>query len=103
MRAESYQRQTKVFTSINYIIPSIQRQLQPEVVDNIYKAERDWYDHHRSYLLSKTISIAVCDGVEYIIDGQHRMAAYQRLSKEFPERKIIIHVEYFFCKDMESV
>jgi len=103
MRASSYSRGEKVFASMNYRIPKIQRKLIVENVDKIYEIELSWYATHGCYLLAKTISIAIWNSQEYIIDGQHRMCAYKRLSKEHPEREIILSVEYYHCDTKEAL
>jgi hypothetical protein len=89
MRASAYTRGKKVFASMNYSIPEIQRKLDVNIAKEIYETELSWYTTKKRYLLAKTISIAILNSHEYIIDGQHRMCAYEQLSKEFPEREII--------------
>lgn len=106
MSIQRFDKQTKSFQSINYTIPEIQRERVAGVVDIIYKHEDDFYRLHGHYILPGTISIVKCCGVEYVVDGQHRMSAYNKLSLAYPERVLNICIDYYECKsitDMEDI
>jgi hypothetical protein len=89
--------------SIKYEIPSNQRPLDAEVLNNIYEFQKSYYIINNSYCLNGTISICKDESIseEFLLDGQHRMAAFKKLRKEFPEREMTVNVDYFIVKNEE--
>src|SRR6266700_5091247 len=97
-----FERQNKSFQSMAYSIPTIQRPLDATVVDQICARETQYYATHNTYMLAGTISIAIVAQCEFIVDGQHRMSAYKKLSLDFPERELVINVDYYTFADQAS-
>lgn len=94
---------TKSASEFNCIIPEIQRSLDEEHVMNIYAYQRTVYDKLGQYLITGCISIAAANGIEYLIDGQHRITAYKQLLADYPDRKLEVVVDYYTCDTYESV
>jgi 5-methylcytosine-specific restriction endonuclease McrA len=90
-----FEKQRRPIGQINPITPDIQRPLDIEVVNNIVASENDYYTQSGKYILPNCISIVKCAHNEYIIDGQHRLSAYHRLSKDYPERELVIDIDYY--------
>ena len=102
----SFEKTIKPYQSINYSIPDIQREANNDNIIAIFARENDFFATHGYYILPGSISIAKCLGAEYIIDGQHRMAAYNLLSINHPERPLNICVDYYHLNgtaDLEYV
>ena len=97
------EKSIRSFSSISYVVPEIQRGIRIEAVDAIYKRENDYYLKYDHYVIPGTISMVMCNGIEYIVDGQHRMQAYYRLSKEHPDRKLMISIDYYYCDNEEAM
>lgn len=102
---ESHTTIRKSVNDIKYIIPEIQRNANIEHIDKIYEFQNIFYIKNNKYCLNGSISIGkdISTGLEYLLDGQHRMFAYDRLSKDFPEREMIISVDMFECADMKNI
>lgn len=101
----AFEKSAKSFASLNYAIPAIQRELKEEIAEIIYNKENAAYEAYGKYLIPGTVSFCLVksDGVEYLIDGQHRMRAYSRLSADFPEREILINIDHYTCATMENL
>lgn len=84
-------------SSLSPITPDIQRTLNADVADKIYQSEKEYYDVRGSYLVPHCISICTIagDSTEYLIDGQHRLLAYKRLSADFVERPLMVRVDNY--------
>lgn len=91
----------KPFHTISYIVPEIQRSINESAVIAIYDREKSYYNKYESYATPGTISIAICNGAEYLIDGQHRMLAYDRLSREDAHHTLMISIDYYHCSCVE--
>jgi hypothetical protein len=90
---------------IDYQIPEIQRKLMLDKVEIIYSFQIKFFREHGYYCLNHSISVGieVDTNKEYLLDGQHRMTAYKRLRKEFPERSMKIDIDYYYCKGMNNI
>jgi hypothetical protein len=73
--------------------------------DEIYQFEKLYYDHHGEYCLHGNISVSIeiKSGVQYLIDGQHRLSAYRALQRDHPDRSITLSIDYYECEGMEAV
>jgi hypothetical protein len=93
----SFEKKPLSVGAIASSIPEIQREVNKEAIDAIYEKENTFYETRHTYIIPGCISICKVKETnkEYIIDGQHRMIAYTNLSKNFPERPLIIHVDYY--------
>ena len=89
---------------INYEIPEIQRPQNNDAVAAIYAFEHAYYRQYSTYCVPGTVSIAVNEssGRQYLVDGQHRMAAYKELSAAYPERTFDIYVDYYYYANAEA-
>src|SRR3990167_6571865 len=81
---------------IEMSVPDIQRQIDPELVEPIYQNHNEYYLSHGEYCILGTITIAVENDIEYLIDGQHRMTAYKRLRQDYPERCLTVNVDVLY-------
>lgn len=90
---------------VNYNLPEIQRKLMLDKVDLIYSFQLEFFKEHGYYCLNHSISIGldVESNQEYLLDGQHRITAYKKLRKEYPERIMKIDIDYYLCKGMENI
>lgn len=78
-------------------IPDIQRKLDTNHVNEIYNFENEYYLLHNEYCLHGSISIAINNNdIKYLIDGQHRCAAYLKLMNDYPERHIKLTIDYYY-------
>lgn len=93
----------KSISEFKCVIPDIQRVIDENHAKEIYAHQRRCYDKFGKYIISGCISIAICDNIEYLIDGQHRLVAYRLLNCEFPDRAIEIMVDYYTCATMNDV
>ena len=95
----------KSVDDIKFYIPDIQRSLDYNTVEDIVNFQKDYYSIHNEYCLNHNISIGtnVETGISYLLDGQHRMSAYKILRKDFPERKMNITIDAYFCKGMDNI
>lgn len=80
LQIKSHRREHMPLTQLTVATPDIQRTLDPAVVDRIVCFQQNFYAVHGHYLLMGNITIARINGNDCIIDGQHRAAAYHRLS-----------------------
>ena len=83
--------------NVNFNIPDIQRSLDNEHVQKIYDFENNYYLKHNTYCIAGSLSIGIKDNdsSEYILDGQHRIYAYMKLIENFPERKLLVTIDYY--------
>jgi len=95
----------KSIDEIIFEIPEIQRSLSDENVKNIYEFQNNYYKTHGEYCLNGTISIAIANTIQYLIDGMHRITALKILRREFPERNISLNIDYFYInvQDLEKI
>lgn len=98
-----FTKETKSVSEFNCTIPDIQRTIDEDHVAAIYNYQLDIYAQLGMYIISGCVSIAVCDNIEYLIDGQHRLESYRRLIKNFPDRPLSICVDYYTCSDLNDV
>ena len=99
-------KRTKIETPLNvisYEIPEIQRIKNNKTVGDIYEEENRYYEMYGSYCPIGSITIAVNEvtGKQYLVDGQHRMAAYKELSVNYPERRMNVVVETWYYSEPE--
>lgn len=105
IKITGFQKMTKAISEFACIKPDIQRCIDEDHVCSIYDYQLSVYKLTGQYILAGCISIAcVCTGeptagTEYIIDGQHRLEAYRRLNRDFPERKLQISVDFYECRE----
>lgn len=102
---QTYTTSFKSVNDIKYEIPNIQRSVDIDQVNKIYTFQNNFYLKTQKYCLNGSISIAkdLSTNTDYLIDGQHRMNAYSKLSRDFPERKINVMVDTFECLHMNDV
>jgi hypothetical protein len=81
-------------------IPEIQRELKNEAVEDIIEFQDTYFKLHSEYFTCDYIKIVSCEntGIDYLIDGQHRIAAFNKLHKKYPERKITLNSSYIIIK-----
>lgn len=103
MDIAKFEKVTSAFHTINYVIPAIQRVMDLNVVRSIYDRECEFYNMHGQYVIPGTISIALYDGAEHVLDGQHRMEAYKQLSAKYPERDLFISIDRYTCDSVEAL
>ncbi len=90
---------------IGFETPEIQRKIKESVVMQIVDFQETTYSSTSKYLLNGTISIAINKhtNVKYLIDGQHRMIAYNLLRNKYPDREMMISIDYFFYDKDEDL
>jgi hypothetical protein len=79
---------------INYETPDIQRLIDDEHIKKIIDFQENFYLLHGKYCISGIISVAKAEKT-YLVDGQHRIAAYAYLMKIHPERSLLINVNIY--------
>ena len=93
----------KSIDEIIFEIPDIQRAKNDDNIISIYNFQNNYYKMHNEYCLNSSISIAIMNNVQYLIDGQHRIAALKMLRKEYPERIISLNIDYFTTTNIDEV
>jgi hypothetical protein len=99
------QSYNKSIDDIKYVIPDIQREIKHENIQKIIDFQQEYYNLHDTYCLNHTISIGIDldTSISYLLDGQHRMKAYIYLRKLFPERKMTITIDTYYCNGMDNI
>ena len=102
---ENVEKKYKSIDEIHYVIPEIQRRVEPDNIKKIYDFQLEYYNKNGEYCLNGSISIGrdLSTCIDYLLDGQHRMAAYIKLRKTFPERSMIISVDTFDCSSIKNI
>lgn len=81
-------------------IPEIQRVIQPQRVDEIYKSIEHEYKQGREFISPGTFIVADCNNIWYLLDGQHRFAAYVKLLEEHKyDTEVMINIISIKDKD----
>lgn len=90
----------KVEQSINEIcseVPAIQRQADNDTIDAIYQFQNVYYKTNGDYFRSGVITkIITPENKEYLIDGQHRVIAFKKLCKDYPDRPLKLMVDLIY-------
>jgi len=81
-------------------LPEIQRELKNEAVESIVEFQDTYFKLHNEYFTCHPIIIVSCEntGKDYLIDGQHRITAFNKLHKKYPERKLTLNSTYIIIK-----
>jgi len=81
-------------------LPEIQRELNEKAVEDITEFQDIYFKKRNEYLTCHPIILVCCEntGKDYLIDGQHRITAFNKLHKKYPERKINLNVTYIIIK-----
>ena len=81
-------------------LPEIQRELKNQAVKDIVEFQDMYFKIHDQYFICHPIIIVCCEntGKDYLIDGQHRITAFNKLHEKYPERKITLNVTYIVIK-----
>lgn len=98
-----FQKIIKSVSELTYVLPDIQRNKDIEHVNKIYDYQNKMYEKCGQYILAGTISIAIVDDVEYLIDGQHRLSCYNLINNEYQDRALDVTVDYYTCKTYNDV
>jgi len=87
----------KGVNEITKLIPSIQRPQNDNHVQEIYDYLHKCYNQNGFYIIAGTVSIVhvLENNCSYLVDGQHRLAAYNQLLKDYPERGIKINTDNY--------
>ncbi len=92
-------KEYKSVADITYNIPDIQRCATTEEshqhIDSLYLSYNQYYLNHGEYCIPGAVLIGILGHTEYLIDGQHRLAALKRLCANFPERPMTILIDYY--------
>jgi hypothetical protein len=102
---ENFEKIDKTIDQINYVIPEIQRDLNMSTVETILNFQTEYYDKNNMYCFNGSISIGrdLSTNINYLLDGHHRMNAYTKLRKQYPERNMKITVDTFDCKCYKDI
>jgi hypothetical protein len=99
----SFEKKHLPITQISPNIPKIQREINISAVKSIMDDEESFYKKHKKYCIPGCLSIVVWKGNEYIIDGQHRLKAYTKLNKDYPERTFYVHIDYYTVENEQDI
>lgn len=83
-----------VDTVLTYVLPSLQRSLNEAHVDSMVEDQVGEFTRNGCFSLLQSITVARLDGRFYILDGQHRVRAFDRLvnALRLPLRGVLIPV-----------
>lgn len=84
-------------------LPSIQRELCEEHVEEIVAHQKHLHALFGYFLFTGSITLCKCDGTLYNVDGQHRAAAAKRLYQADPMSDFELVCEVIQCKNIEQV
>jgi hypothetical protein len=79
---------------IKYIQPwGLNRPLDSKFIEDIVKNQEEFYNINKRYNFIDPIHISKCDDKYQLLDGQHRLDAYQKLhhKNDLPRMPVIIH------------
>lgn len=68
-----------VANAITYLSPNVQRLLNEHHVQNLITDQMWEYQLHAQFSMLQSITCADLDGKRYVLDGQHRLAAFKEL------------------------
>lgn len=83
-------------------VPRLQRCLNTEHVDGMIQDQVREYASHACFSILQSITVGILHGDKYIIDGQHRLAAYDKLRQMgYPIHEVIVPVVFYHasCKE----
>jgi len=100
-RERIYKSFTSVFSSFE--IPEVQRLKNDKAVEEIYNEENTYFLNFGEYNMPGVISIAINKrtGIQYLVDGQHRISAYKNLYDNFPSRPLNIYIDNWYYNDID--
>jgi hypothetical protein len=87
-RLETYTLERLV--SLNLLTPELQRTIDDEVVQDIVEYQTQRFQKYRSFLFTGVIVAAQIGARMFLVDGQHRLRAMQRLYLSQPDYKIAV-------------
>jgi hypothetical protein len=97
-------RYNVAITSLSAGIPPIQREADIEHINKIVFIQRELRNKSGFFAFSGTLSIVRDSaGTEWLIDGQHRISAYNILAREFTQDKIVVDIDYYDSDDIDAV
>lgn len=96
---------SKGVNEITNLIPPIQRDISNDHVKEIYDYQNKCFEQNSFYIIASTISIVhvIEDHCSYLIDGQHRLAAYKQLLEAYPDRGIKINTDNYTVNEIKDV
>ena len=102
-------RQKKYTVNVSNLVvmnihkPDYQRDKLEEHVEEIYEFQLSHYKKYGTYLYFGCITIAICNGEKYLLDGQHRLFSMEKIynMNEFNDFKV--DIEIIECQSMEEM
>jgi hypothetical protein len=85
--------------AITYLSPNVQRLLNEEHVSRLVTDQMWEYQTHRQFSMMQSITCADLNGKRYVLDGQHRLAAFKELNMKGYDLSVRIPV---VCYNVES-
>lgn len=78
---------------LNFTIPYLQRGLVEEHINDMVNDQRNEYDKHGCFSMLQSITVGCYGKGIYVLDGQHRIKAFERLKKiGYPISGVILPV-----------
>jgi hypothetical protein len=76
------------------LIPKLQRELEENKIENIRKETVKYFGNGNNYLVQHGYTLSLCqlENNFYVIDGQHRLIAIQRLNEEGYNFDILVRI-----------
>jgi len=90
----------------HFVVPTFQRTKNEDHVNYLYENIKAYYQLHHDIMCTGSISLAKFDtGTDWgLLDGQHRVRALQKVSKEFPEiTKITIRTDIYTVQSISQM
>lgn len=85
---------------LSFVIPRLQRNLIQTHIDAMVEDQKQEYEKHGCFSMLQSITVASLDGKLYVLDGQHRIKAFQKLYEDgFPVHEVVLPIVVYHVKD----
>lgn len=89
---------------LTFTIPRLQRSLDMGHVTQMVQDQKQEYAKYNCFSMLQSITVAAVDKSIYVLDGQHRIRAFQVLGNEgYPIQNVVLPVVVYDVRDMNEV
>jgi hypothetical protein len=93
-----------VDTVLTFTLPSLQRGIDDDHVRAMVEDQRTEFDRRGYFSLLQSVTVAGLGGRVYVLDGQHRIKAYEYLRGQgLPVGHVILPVVHYTVKDLNEL
>lgn len=93
-----------VATVLGYVLPHVQRTIDTDHVRAMVDDQVAEHTRTHEFSLLQSITVALLDGVIYVLDGQHRVRAFEALrARGMPVEHVIVPVVQYAVHDRDEL